>query len=202
MHSPQLSVVVSGWQCFSAYWLLMLLSSTRMYFHLCTVLDQPIFVCSSFYLTYEGVRSPTMADTRDVADFARRFLTFDPGTTSVWWCNHLAPSYISRSITLGSSAPSISFNTSVCTYLTYKGSCSSTVDPKNLKYGMMITWINTIAKKKNVAIATSLDEIVFFSPNYTKGLYGNANMPFKSAVSMQPQICATVIYTTHCQASW
>ena len=46
----------------------------------------------------------------------------------------------------------------------------STVDLKHLKFGMMITWINTIVQKKNVAIATSLDEIDF-SARITQRVY-------------------------------
>ena len=46
----------------------------------------------------------------------------------------------------------------------------STVDPKNLKFGMMITWVNTIVQKKNVAVATSLDEIDF-SARITQRVY-------------------------------
>ena len=48
----------------------------------------------------------------------------------------------------------------------------STVDPKNLKFGMMITWVSTIVQKKikNVAIATSLDEIDF-SARITQRVY-------------------------------
>ena len=47
----------------------------------------------------------------------------------------------------------------------------STVNPKNLKFGMIITWGNTIVqKKKDVAIATSLDEIDF-SARITQRVY-------------------------------
>ena len=47
----------------------------------------------------------------------------------------------------------------------------STVDPKNLKFGMMITWVNTIVQKKTtVAIETSLDEIDF-SARITQRVY-------------------------------
>ena len=49
-------------------------------FALSLLLDRPIFVYNSFYLSEEGIRSLTMADTRDAADFAHRFCTFDPGT--------------------------------------------------------------------------------------------------------------------------
>ena len=49
-------------------------------FALSFLLDRPVFVYNSFYLSDEGVRSLTLADTRDVAEFARRFRTFDPGT--------------------------------------------------------------------------------------------------------------------------
>ena len=48
----------------------------------------------------------------------------------------------------------------------------STVDPKNLKFGMMTTRINTIVQKKQktAAIATSLDEIDF-SARITQRVY-------------------------------
>ena len=47
----------------------------------------------------------------------------------------------------------------------------STVDPKNLKFGMMTTWVNAIVKKKNVAIATSLDETDFSARITQRVLY-------------------------------
>ena len=49
-------------------------------FALSLLLDRPILVYCSFYLNDEGVLSLTMGDTRDVADFACRFLAFRPET--------------------------------------------------------------------------------------------------------------------------
>ena len=41
--------------------------------------------------------------------------------------------------------------------LTSKIFIKSAVDPTNLKFGVMITWVNTIVKKNFVAIATSVN---------------------------------------------
>ena len=55
----------------------------------------------------------------------------------------------------------------------------STVDPKNLKFGTMISWVNTIVQKKTtVAIATSLDEIDF-SARITQRVYTTHSLPNK-----------------------
>ena len=55
------------------------LGAVTIMFALSLLLDQPTFVYNSFYLRDEGTRSLTLADSRDVADFAHRFLIQAPG---------------------------------------------------------------------------------------------------------------------------
>ena len=48
--------------------------------------------------------------------------------------------------------------------LTFRIFIKSVTDQTNLKLGVMITWVNSIIKKKNIiAIATCLDDIDFLN---------------------------------------
>ena len=49
-------------------------------FLLSFLLDRPVFVYFTFYVSDSGVRSLTLPDCRDVSEFARRFLDYDAST--------------------------------------------------------------------------------------------------------------------------